>query len=400
MKGESVAYPMFEDNGLTVDQRYKEIQKQGLLKVKLPYGEPCWLATRYADVRTVYGDRRFGRVLGLNRDAPGVWPGALAKNPTLLLNMDPSEHTSLRRLTAETFSPRRIERMAGWVQRLVDELLDDMVAQGKPADFVSVFSSNLPVRVLLRILGVPETEAGEFRSMVDRATALDADAQTREEAQQRTVAHIKGLIAERRARHRDDLLSELVDARDQGDRLSEEELISLCMALWHGGFKTTLWQLGKTVYTLLIHPQHWQELLANQELLPAALEELWRWIPSFKYGVPFVRWASEDVELSDGTLVRAGEPVLPEITVANRDESAFPHGWELDFHRVDPPTHLTLAYGPHYCMGAHLAHLQIKLTVQTLLRRFPTLALAVPQNQVLWSKSTFMRSIEALPLTW
>jgi cytochrome P450 RapN len=400
MKGESVAYPMFEDNGLTVDQRYKEIQKQGLLKVKLPYGEPCWLATRYADVRTVYGDRRFGRVLGLNRDAPGVWPGALAKNPTLLLNMDPPEHTRLRRLTAETFSPRRIERMAGWVQRLVDELLDDMVAQGKPADFVSVFSSNLPVRVLLRILGVPETEAGEFRSMVDRATALDADAQTREEAQQRTVAHIKGLIAERRARHRDDLLSELVDARDQGDRLSEEELISLCMALWHGGFKTTLWQLGKTVYTLLIHPQHWQELLANQELLPAALEELWRWIPSFKYGVPFVRWASEDVELSDGTLVRAGEPVLPEITVANRDESAFPHGWELDFHRVDPPTHLTLAYGPHYCMGAHLAHLQIKLTVQTLLRRFPTLALAVPQNQVLWSKSTFMRSIEALPLTW
>src|SRR5579875_1065823 len=238
MKGESVAYPMFEDNGLTVDQRYKEIQKQGLLKVKLPYGEPCWLATRYADVRTVYGDRRFGRVLGLNRDAPGVWPGALAKNPTLLLNMDPPEHTRLRRLTAETFSPRRIERMAGWVQRLVDELLDDMVAQGKPADFVSVFSSNLPVRVLLRILGVPETEAGEFRSMVDRATALDADAQTREEAQQRTVAHIKGLIAERRARHRDDLLSELVDARDQGDRLSEEELISLCMALWHGGFKT------------------------------------------------------------------------------------------------------------------------------------------------------------------
>jgi len=400
MKDEILKYPMFEDTGLTVNEGYKEIQKQGLIKVKLPFGEPCWLATRYDDVRTVFGDRRFGRSLGLDRDAPGLFPGALVKDPTLLLNMDPPEHTRIRRLTSGAFSPRRIQQMAPWVQGLVDVLLDDMVAKGQPADFVSIFSSNLPVRVLLRILGVPEGEANQFRGWVDIGSTLNVDAETRAEAHERTHGYIKGLIAQRRARRSDDLLSALVDARDQGDRLSEEELVSLGVALWHGGFKTTLWQLGTTVYTLLTHRRHWQELLDDRELLPAALEELWRWIPSFKYGVPFVRWASEDVEMSDGTLVRAGEPVLPEFGVANRDEPVFPHGWELDFHRVDPRPHLSLAYGPHHCMGAHLAHLEIKLTVETLLRRFPTLALAIPENEVSWSSTTFMRSVEALPLTW
>jgi cytochrome P450 len=287
-----------------------------------------------------------------------------------------------------------------WVQGLVDELLDDMVANGQPADFVAIFSSNLPVRVLLRILGVPDAEASEFRNLVDMASRLDVDAETRAKLHQRTHEYMQRLIAERRAHPGDDLLSALIEARDQGDRLSEEELVSLCVTLWHGGFKTTLWQLGTTLYALLTQRRHWQELLDDRQLLPAALEELWRWIPGFKYGVPFVRWASEDVEMSDGTVVRAGEAVLPEFSVANRDESVFPHGWELDFHRVDPRPHLALAYGSHHCMGAHLAHLEIELTVETLLRRFPTLALAIPEDEVSWSSSTFMRSVEALPLTW
>jgi cytochrome P450 len=400
MSSDIIKYPMFQDTALTVNEGYKEIQKQGLIKVKLPYGEPCWLATRYADVRTVFGDRRFGRVLGLSKDAPGLWPGALTKDPTLLLNMDPPEHTRIRRLTSEAFSPRRIQQMAGWVQGRVDELIDEMVAQGKPADFVSSFTSNLPVRVLLHILGVPEAEADTFRGWIDTSSSIEVDAAAREEAHERSHAYIKKQIAQRRAARSDDLLSALVEARDQGNRLSEGELVSLCVALWHGGFKTTLWQLGSTMYTLLTHPERWQELLDHREQVPAALEELWRWIPSFKYAVPFSRWASEEVEMSDGTIVQAGEAVLPEIAVANRDESVFPHGWELDFCRIDPQPHLSLAYGPHYCMGANLVHLQIRLTVETLLRRLPTLALAVPREEVPWSSSTFMRSVDAVPLTW
>jgi cytochrome P450 len=130
------------------------------------------------------------------------------------------------------------------------------------------------------------------------------------------------------------------------------------------------------------------------------LEELWRWIPSFKYGTNFVRWASTDIELSGGALVRAGEAVLPEHAVANRDDSVFPHGWELDFHRADPRPHLSLGFGAHFCMGANLANMQIALSVETLVRRYPNLRLAIPTEEVKWSESSFMRSVEVLPLAW
>ena len=400
MTGEIHNYPMFEVKGLDVDERYKDIQKQGLLRIQLPFGEPCWLATRYADARTVWDYKLFSRALGLTHDAPGMFPSKLIKDPALLLNMDPPEHTRIRTLAAMPFAPRRIQEFEGWVQGIVNELLDRMVAAGQPADFVCVYSLNLPLRVLVRILGIPQSDAAEFRKYVDISSAIGIDEQERSRAVERSLEFIGRLVAERRSHAGDDLLSELVHACDEGDRLTEQELVAMALSLWHGGFKTTVWQLGTTLYTLMTHPGHWQELLEKPELLPAALNELWRWIPSFKYGVPFVRWAKEDVKFSDGTVVRAGEPVLPEFAVANRDESVFPHGWELDFHRDKPQPHLSFTAGPHVCLGQHLARLQIRLTVETLLRRLPTLALAVPANEITWEKTSFMRGVESLPLRW
>jgi cytochrome P450 len=398
---EIIEYPIVHDRALDVDPVYKELQAKGLVNVKLPFGEPCWLATRYEDVRAVYGDRRFGRVLGLDRDTPGVWIGAvMAKDPTMLVNMDPPEHTRLRRLTSGAFSPRRIGELRGQVQGMVDSLLDDMAGHGGAADFVATFARQLPPRVLTLILGVPVSEAQQFRSWIDTLTGLETDPVARESSLATIDDYLRGLIARRRAQETDDLLHVLVHARDDDDRLSEDELFNLSLALWLGGLETTVNQLGTTVFTLMTHRGHWQELLDDRGLLPAALEELWRWIPSFKYGVPFVRWASEDVELSDGEIVKAGEPVLPEHSVANRDESVFPNGWELDFHRTDPKPHLSLAFGAHRCMGAHLAHLQIQVALESLLRRFPTLELAGPAEDIPFSESTFMRSVEALPLTW
>ena len=401
MQSETVRYPMFEAEGIDVDARYRDIQKQGLMRIKLPHGDLCWLATRYADVRMVFYDhRRFSRALGLTKDAPGMFPSGRIKDPSLLLNMDPPEHTRIRTLASAAFSPKRIQEFEGWIQGFVDELLDQMVAAGSPADFISIFSLNLPLRVLVKILGIPEAEAGKFRSYVDISSSLASDETARSEAAGHTFAFIRRLIAERRDQTKDDLLSELVSARDQNDRLTEPELVNLAMALWHGGFKTTVWQLSTTAYTLMTHPQHWQELLEKPALLPAALNELWRWIPSFKYGVPFVRWAKEDVEFSDGTVVRAGEAVLPEFAVANRDESVYPNAWQLDFHRENPQPHLSFTVGPHLCLGQHLARMQVRLTVETLLRRFPKLALAIPASEVVFEKTSFMRSVQSLPLKW
>jgi cytochrome P450 RapN len=215
---EIIDYPMFETEGVVVDARYKAIQQKGLIKVRLPYGEPCWLATRYDDVNLVYDYRLFSRAMGLEHDAPSMSPGDGIKDPTLLLNMDPPEHTRMRRLAAGAFSPQRIQEVAGWVQEIVDELLDNMVAAGKPADFVSIYSYNLSFRVLTRILGIPAADAEQFRIWVEAGSSLDADIETRRESGIRSFAFARQLIQERRRQKSDDLLSVLVEARDEGDR--------------------------------------------------------------------------------------------------------------------------------------------------------------------------------------
>jgi cytochrome P450 RapN len=397
---ELMEYPFAEPIALQVDPLYRDLQSRGPIKVQLPYGEPCWLATRYEDCRIVYGDRRFGRERGLDHDWPGMWSGERAKDPSLLLNMDPPKQSRIRRLTSGAFSPARVLQLAGRIQALVDRLFDEMVAAGPGADFVTHFSSRLPPLVIAGILGVKESDAPHFAALIDELVGVGIPDEARAHAHHQLQEFVLGLIAERRARSTDDLLSQLVEARDEGDKLSEVELCSLTLSLWLGGVDTTHNQLGSMVYTLVTHPAHFRELVDHATLLPAALEELWRWIPSHKYGTLFPRWANEDVLLSDDTMVRAGEPVMPEHTVANRDESVFENGWDLDFHRVDPKPHLTFAHGPHHCMGAHLARLEVQLSMDTLLRRFPTLELDVSPADVEWSTTSMLRSAVALPVRW
>jgi cytochrome P450 len=394
------SYPFAPAVGLTIDPAYRELQRQGPIKVQLPFGEPCWLATRYEDCRTVYGDRRFGRKIGLAHDAPGMWPSEHVKDPDLLVNMDPPEHTRVRRLTSAAFSPAAVHRRAAQIQAIVDSLFDDMEQAGPGSDFVELFSSRLSPQVMAGILGVPDADAPHFAALIDQLVGIGLPAETRAQAHSELRDFVLRLVAERRTNKTDDLLGALVEARDEGDRLSEEELFNLGLSLWLGGVDTTHNELGSMVYTLMTHPDQWRDLVQHPGLMAGALEELWRWIPSHKYGVLFARWASEDVVLSGDTLIPAGEPVMPEHTVANRDESAFPDGWQLDFHRADPPPHLTFAHGAHHCMGSHLARLEVRSAMATLLERFPTLELALAPEEVEWSATSMLRSAVSLPLTW
>jgi cytochrome P450 len=254
------------------------------------------------------------------------------------------------------------------------------------------------MRVIGKILGMPDAEVPKFRQFVDDMLSIGSPMETRLAALEGMRAAIRGLIEERRAQSTDDLLSLMVHARDEDDRLSEEELVSLGQSLVLAGFETTAAQLGSTVYTLMTHRDLWQELLDDREVMPAALEELWRWIPSFRHGMPMIRWASEDVELSGGVVIPGGQAVLAEHQVANRDESVFAHASELDFHRKDPEPHLALGWGAHRCLGAQLAHMEVEVTLEKLLDRFPTMELAVAAADVKWSPSTFLRSPAELPL--
>jgi cytochrome P450 len=396
---EVVSYPFVEDDALDVDLRFQELQRRGPIRIQLACGPPCWLATRYDDARMVLSDKRFSRVKPAGTEAPRMQPSS-ETDPSMPLGMDPPEHIRLRRITSPVFSPKSIRALTDDFQGYVDALLDGMEQAGPGADFVALYSWDLPILVLTHMLGVPADDAKRFRHWVDTVTAYTTTDEERAENFGHILGYIGELIGIRREHHHDDLLGMLVSARDEGDRLSEAELVSTVISLVVGGFETTASQLGSSVYALLTHRNLWEELVDGRADMDAALEELWRWIPGFRYGTMFVRWAKEDVELSGGVVIPAGEAILPEQNVANRDEAVFPHGWELDFHRVDPKPHLALGFGEHLCMGIHLAKIQVKLTLETLVRRFPDLELAVPASEVHYPPWHFMRQVEALPLTW
>jgi cytochrome P450 len=306
----------------------------------------------------------------------------------------------VRRLASGAFAPAQIRSMSGWIEELASDLLDDVESHGPGADFMELYAWKMPLKVISRIIGGPDEMIPTLRSWVDQLTGQTSTLEQRMEAYIAIQDFVRSLIAERREQTTDDLLCILVQARDDDDRLSEDELVHLTTTLFLGGFETTAAQLGSMVWTLMAHRKLWLELLEDPDLQPNALEELWRWIPSFRHGRPLTRWANEDVELSDGLVIPRGDPVLPEHQVANRDESVFERGWELDFHRREPQPHLSLAWGPHRCMGARLAHLEVEATLQGLLTRFPTLDLAVPPDEVEWSPVTFLRSAQSLPVIW
>ncbi len=394
-----IAYPIARPVDLTVDAFYRDLQQKGPIRVQLPYGEPCWLATRYHDVKTVYGDKRFGKEIGIGRETPRMWENRI-DDPDIMANMDPPRQTRIRRLALVAFAAPKIRTMRDGVTEKVDRYLDEFEAAGRPSDFVATAAWNVPLTVLSGILGVREADIPKFRGWVDEMTGPGSTTEERHQAQANLAGYVAGLVAERRAHETDDLLSVLVHARDDDDQLTEAELISLYMTLFLGGFETTAAQLTSTVWTLMAHRHLWQELLDDPALLPSALEELWRWIPSFRFGTPMIRWANEDVELSGGVVIPAGRAVVAEHNVANRDESVFPHGWDLDFHRENPEPHLSLAWGVHRCLGAHLAHMEVEVMVERLLARFPNLELTIAPEDVKWSETSFLRSAAELPLTW
>jgi cytochrome P450 len=380
--------------GLDLDAAYAAAREApGLIRVQLQYGEPAWLATRYADARMVLGDRRFGRAMAVGRDAPRPVPPVEEEN---LLSMDPPNHTRLRTLVAKAFTLRRVEAMRPRVRELAGGLVDEMMAHGAPADLVDLFALPLPVAVICELLGVPVGDRPKFRVWSDRMlstariTAEEFHA-NREELRD----YMRGLIAERRAAPADDLMSALVEARDERDRLTELELVDLCVGVLVAGHETTASQLPNFVYVLRHQfPGKWDELLADHELIPAAVEELTRFVP-LGAGAAFARYAMEDVEVG-GMLVREGEPVLVAIGAANRDPMRFTDPDELRFDRTDNQ-HIGFGHGVHHCLGAQLARLELQEALRVMLTRLPDLHIA---GDVEWKVEMIMRAPKYMPVGW
>ena len=393
-------YPFSEPDRLNLDPAYAEIRRgPGLARVQLPFGRPAWLATRYEDVKLVLGDPRFSRARAVaSGDEPSHIP--FGPGPDTIVAMDPPEHTRLRRVVAKAFTMRRIDSLRPWVQKIVDELIDDMEKQGSPLDLVETFARPQPGMTIFELMGIPYEDRPQVQKWTDIALSTQSAGYTRDEVRDASQAIRSYLVEQlqiRRREPKDDLLGVLVNARDGEDRLTEEEMVNLGVAVVVTGNETTADQITNFTYLLLTHPEHLRELRDNPGLVPQAVDEMLRYTPLLA-GTSFPRVATEEIVLS-GTLIRAGEAVLPSMMSANRDETVFPNPDVLDFHRKDNP-HLGTGHGVHRCLGAQLAKMELEIAIASLIERFPGLRLAIPAEQVMFRKGTLQRAPQELPIAW
>jgi cytochrome P450 len=360
-----------------------------------PDGTPAWIVTRYDDVRAALADPRLS--LDKRYATAGTYKG-FSLPPALdanLLNMDPPDHTRIRRLVGRAFTPRRIEQLRGPIRRTADRLLDALGSHGT-TDLIASYAAPLPITVICDLLGIPDEHRLDFRVWTDTLVAPDpaAGPAAAKEAVVAMLGFFTGLLADKRREPADDLLSDLIAVRDEGDRLSEDELMSLAFLILFAGYENTVQLIGNAVLALFQHPGQLAALRKDPARLPAATEEFLRYEGPALLAIR--RFPVEDVTIG-GVTVPAGETVWVSPSAANRDPDRFPDPDRLDLAR-EASGHLALGHGIHYCLGAPLARAETEIALAALLERFPDLALAEPTPK--WRNSLRARGLLALEVSY
>ena len=368
-------------------------------------GNGAWVVTRMAeavqvlrdsasfavDARAVDPDHPFARMAADSTDATGFFTQGGS-----MLTVDEPDHRRLRGLVSRVFTPRYMEGLRPRVQEIADELLDRVEGQGR-MDVVEDYAYPLPINVISEMLGVPREDRTQLRVWSE---ALASGLGRRTEG---IAAHMRAfaqyaarLVADKRRHPADDLISMLVAVEEQGDRLSEPELLSMITLLIFAGHETTSNLIATGTLTLLDHPDQLERLAAEPGLVPAAIEELLRFNgPATTTGPRFAR---EDVEIA-GRRITRGDLVVVALVSANHDETLFTEPDELDIaRRLD--RHLAFGHGIHVCLGAPLARLEGDVAFTTLLRRMPGLRLAVPRESITWHVALNSRRLAALPVAF
>ncbi|MDT0310636.1 cytochrome P450 [Streptomyces sp. DSM 44917] len=373
-------------------------------RATLPSGVSAWLVTRYADARRALADPRLSKDPGRHRAAEhasgrvGIPGERGAGVMTHLLNIDPPDHTRLRRLVSKAFTPRRVAAFEPRVRELADGLVDGFAGRGS-ADLIDEFAFPLPIYAICDMLGVPREDQEDFR----RWAGMMLHTAGRRGGVGRAVKHMRGYLGELIHRKRgapgEDLISGLIRASDHGEQLTEEEAAAMAFILLFAGFETTVNLIGNGMLALLRHPAELGRLreavaAGDEGLLASAAEELLRWDGPVE--VATWRFASESLTLG-GQRVAAGEPVLVVLAAADRDPERFADPEALDLGRGDNP-HLGYGHGIHYCLGAPLARVEARTALAALLRRLPALRLAVPAEELRWRGGLIMRGLRSLPV--
>lgn len=372
-------------------------------RVVAPFFGQAWMVTRYDDVAAVLKDPRFSNDSRRRGDREPelvmkLMPRVFRALRVSMITLDDPDHARLRNLVHQAFTPRRIAQLRERVQEVTDDLLDSLERKGR-ADLVADFALLLPLTIISDMMGVPEVDRLNFHRWTSRFLEGPSSGMLQMAMQvpngRRLLDFFDRLIAERRANPGDDLISALVLAEQDGDRLSEEELVSMIFLLLLAGHETTVNLIASGTLALLESPDQMRLLREQPELIGSAIEELLRYTNPVEYGN--ARFALEDVEIA-GVVIPRGGTVLAMNASANRDEAVFDDPDRLDITR-EPNRHLAFGLGVHYCLGAPLARLEGQIAINSLVQRLPQLALAVEPSQVRWRNAVAVRGLRDLPVT-
>ncbi|ELS57712.1 cytochrome P450 family protein [Streptomyces viridochromogenes] len=371
---------------------YARLRERGPVhRVRLPdWQSEVWLVVGHEEARAALADQRLskdGAKIGLK----SLDEELIGKN---LLVADPPQHTRLRGLISRAFTMRRVEELRPRVQRITDDLLDEMLPRGR-ADLVESLAYPLPLTVICELLGVPEMDRVEFRKMSTEAVAPTSPG-SEVDAFVALGAYFTDLIEDKRcAGPGGDLLSDLIrTTAEDGDRLSPDELRGMAFILLIAGHETTVNLITSGVHALLTHPRQLADLRADMTLLDGAVEEMLRYEGPVETAT--FRYAAEPLEIA-GVPIEQGEPVMVGLAAANRDASRYAVPDTFDIRR-DTRGHVAFGHGIHYCLGAPLARLEARTAIRSLLERAPGLALDGPPGE--WLPGVLIRGMRSLPVRW
>jgi cytochrome P450 PksS len=376
------------------------------------FNRPLWLVTDYEDGTHALLDRAITVEM-----TSVLTPEQLAQMPETpeefkpllrnILNVDPPEHTRLRKLVQPSFTASAIEKLRPRIQQIVDDLLDAAEAvaaeRGERApdrqmELISQFSYPLPITVICEMLGIPPEDREQTRRWSE--DLLSAQSPDRMEEIRRNIgefiAYLRDLFARKRGTPGDDLISQLLQVEVEGDRLTEDEVLAMVFILFVAGHITTVNLIANGVLAMLTNPEQAAKLRADPGLVPNAVEEVLRYYGPAETTTP--RFAREDVELG-GQAIAKGDPLLVVLAAADRDPARFADPQAFDITREDVNRHIAFGKGVHACLGAPLARLEGQIAFETLFRRYPDLRLAVPESEITWAPS-FLRSLTGLPLSF
>ncbi|QDQ93021.1 cytochrome P450 [Rhodococcus sp. WB9] len=384
------AFPFGRTCPFAPNDKYASFSDDNLQKVDFK-GTPGWLVTGYNNVRAVLADPRMS-VRGIDDSSRGD-DGEQAV-PGFFVAMDPPQHDDLRRILAKEFTPRRMAAMRPTIERIANDLIDEILKSTEPVDIVDALALPLPSLVICELLGVPYDKHDFFQERTRAVLAADSTPEQIGAAIGDVMTYLAELVTVKQANPGDDLVSLLVKHIESGD-LGVIDVAGMSTLLLMAGHETTGNMIGLGLFALLEHPEQLAELREDPELMPQAVEELLRHLDIIG-SLP--RTTTEDIEI-DGQRIAKGELLMFSTEAGNRDPSVFDEPDRLDFHR-DASRHLTFGHGIHTCLGAPLARVELQAVFSLLLERIPAMRLAVPAADIELKNDARIFGIHKLPVTW